>query len=75
MIQTFLAKFGGISSKMALQLAYKDDLRRNNGDGGAANSDMDGSLGGGPDDGDAEDEEALHGVYMKAFCSGVSEIL
>ena len=36
---------------------------------------MDGSLDGGPPDEDAEDEEALHGVYMKAFCSGVNEIL
>ena len=35
---------------------------------------MQGSLSGGPDD-ENEDEEALHGVYMKAFCSGVSEIL
>lgn len=35
---------------------------------------MDGSLDDGAGDAE-EDEEALHGVYMKAFCSGVSEIL
>ena len=37
---------------------------------------LDGSLNSGdPEDENNEDEEALHGVYMKAFCSGVSEIL
>lgn len=61
---------------MALQLAYKDSNARRNAEvGGANNSDMDGSLDGGPPDEENEDEEALHGVYMKAFCSGVGEIL
>ena len=37
---------------------------------------LDGSLNSGdPEDENNEDDEALHGVYMKAFCSGVSEIL
>ena len=37
---------------------------------------LDGSLNSGdPEDENNEDEEALHGVYMKAFCSGVGEIL
>ena len=38
---------------------------------------MNNSMGedGAPDEDNDEDEEALHGVYMKAFCSGVSEIL
>ena len=37
---------------------------------------LNGSLNSGdPEDENNEDEEALHGVYMKAFCSGVSEIL
>ena len=37
---------------------------------------LDGSLNSGdPEDDNNEDDEALHGVYMKAFCSGVSEIL
>ena len=37
---------------------------------------LDGSLNSGdPEDENNEDEEALHGVYMKAFCSGISEIL
>ena len=76
MIQTFLAKFGGISSKMALQLAYKDDGDRKNRDANGNGSDMNGSLDGvGAGDEDNEDEEALQGVYIKAFCSGVSEIL
>ena len=71
MIQTFLTKFGGISSKMALQLAYKDGMQR--GEEGKENaSDMNGSLNGEAAD---DNDEDLHGVYMKAFCSGVSEIL
>ena len=75
MIQDFLTKFGGISSKMALQLAYKDNVQKEEG-GNANGSDMNGSLGdGAPDEENDEDEDALHGVYMKAFCSGVSEIL
>ena len=24
---------------------------------------------------DGDEEEALHGIYMKAYCSGISEIL
>ena len=38
---------------------------------------MNNSMGedGAPDEDNDEDEEALHGVYMKAFCSRVSEIL
>ena len=48
----------------------------NQGDDGDRNSDMDKSLGGGPPDEDAEDDEDTpHGVYMKAYCSGVSELL
>ena len=76
MIKDFLAKFGGISSKMALQLAYKDNVQKD-GEGNANGSDMNNSMGGGaPDDEENnEDEDTLHGVYMKAFCSGVSEIL
>ena len=74
MIQSFLTKFGGISSKMAIQLAYKDTESAQK----AANegSDVDAnSLNGGPADDEDEDEEALQGVYIKAYCSGVSEIL
>lgn len=33
MIQTFLAKFGGISSKMAIELAYKDEENKKVEDG------------------------------------------
>ena len=74
MIKDFLTKFGGISSKMALQLAYKDNVQKD--EGNVNGSDMNNSMGGGaPDEENDEDEEALHGVYMKAFCSGVSEIL
>ena len=37
---------------------------------------MNGSLdGGAPDEDNDEDDEVLNGVYIKAFCSGVSEIL
>ena len=72
MIQDFLAKFGGISSKMALQLAYKDNLRKEEGTGQNSNQSLEE---GAPDSSNDEDEESLHGVYMKAFCSGVSEIL
>mgnify|MGYP001364767672 CR=1 FL=1 len=77
MIKDFLAKFGGISSKMALQLAYKDNEQKDEGGNNNANgSDMNNSLGdGAPDEENDEDEDTLHGVYMKAFCSGVSEIL
>lgn len=63
---------------MALQLAYKDgEQKRGDGeDGNNLNgSDMDRSLEGEQPLEDEEDEEALHGVYIKAFCSGVSEIL
>ena len=64
---------------MALQLAYKDnEQKREDGDEGNINangSDMDRSLEGEAPPEDEEDEEALHGVYIKAFCSGISEIL
>jgi len=56
-------------------LAYKDNVGREGGAANGNNSEMEHSLDGGdPEDGN-EDEEALQGVYMKAFCSGVSEIL
>ena len=34
MIKDFLTKFGGISSKMALQLAYKDNVQKDEGNAG-----------------------------------------
>ena len=73
MIQNFLTKFGGISSKLALQLAYKDnaDKMRDKEGGG---SDGENSIDGYQKD-EEDDDEDLHGVYMKAFCSGVTEIL
>ena len=40
----------------------------------ADGSDMDRSLDGRAGD-ENDDEEDLHGVYMKAYCSGISEIL
>ena len=75
MIQQFLRKFSGISSKLALQLAYKEDNKPDDND---VESDVNSSAGGGPSDQDDEqdaEEEALQGVYLKAFCSGVKEIL
>ena len=62
---------------MALQLAYKDNNQKDDGEMGNG-SDMNNSIdgdGGPPDEDNDEDEEALQGVYMKAFCSGISEIL
>ncbi len=62
---------------MALQLAYKDDGDRKKSDANGNGSDMNGSIDGvgAGDEEENEDEEALQGVYIKAFCSGVSEIL
>ena len=55
-------------------MAYKDNVQRGR-DNNADGSDLEGSIDSdAPNDND-DDEEALHGVYMKAFCSGVNEIL
>ena len=73
MIQNFLTKFGGISSKLALQLAYKDNAK-NEKEKNADGSDVDNSIDGDQQN-EEDDDEELHGVYMKAFCSGVTEII
>ena len=74
MILNFLNKFGGISSKLALQLAYKDNAQ-NRRDKQEDASEIDNSVNGGDNNDEDDDEDNLHGVYMKAFCSGVNEIL
>jgi len=73
-IQNFVNKYGGINSKLALQLAYKEGPKDGNESAEMAQnvgSDMGSAL----DDQQDEDDQALMGVYIKAFCSGVSEIL
>ena len=75
MVEQFLRKFSGISSKLALQLAYKEDNKLGDDD---VERDVNSSAAGGQsDENDEQDmeEEALQGVYLKAFCSGVQEIL
>ena len=47
MIQQFLRKFSGISSKLALQLAYKEDNKPDDDD---VESNVNSSAGGGPSD-------------------------
>ena len=56
---------------MAIQLCYKDEEEKKD------NEEMDNrSLdGGGPDQDDDDEEDAIHGVYVEAYCSGVNEIL
>ena len=51
MIQQFLRKFSGISSKLALQLAYKEDNKPDDDD---VESNVNSSAGGGPSDQDDE---------------------
>lgn len=61
-IQQFLDKYSGINSKLALQLALGKDRKESEDN----RSDM----------GDAdEDETVVVGVYLKAFCSGVNDLL
>ena len=73
-IQTFVAKYSGISSKLALKLAFKDSIGKNsfgNGNDGQNLSEQ------GSDQGEQlnEDDGQVVGVYIKAFCSGVNDLL
>ena len=65
-IQRFQAKYGGIGTKLALQLAYSNDNNNDKVDE-SMNSDGVGS--------EAAEGEEIHGVYIKAFCQGVNDIL
>jgi len=53
-IQTFVAKYGGINSKLALQLAYKEELKDGN-DSDEDRQNIDSDMGSGMNDSD-EDE-------------------
>lgn len=64
-----MTKYGGINSKLALQLAYKEENKDSNDSEEMVGSDM-GSV-----QQSEEDEQTLTGVYIKAFCSGVNEFL
>lgn len=69
-----MTKYGGINSKLALQLAYKEEHKEEN-DSEDMGQNVGSDMGSVMDEGPSEDEQLLMGVYIKAFCSGVNEIL
>lgn len=77
-IQSFISKYGGISTKLALQIAYSgqqpDDgeINRSN-EVMSANQEGDNNSEVAANQEDSNEEIA--GVYIKAFCQGVSEIV
>jgi len=62
-ILRFTLQYGGIGTKLAIQLAFND------GASGQDEQDLSGSLNHSGGSGE------VHGVYVKAFCQGVTEIL
>ena len=82
-IQQFIRKYSGINSKLALQVAYQDGKEKvpeAKNDAEEADQDMrSDNVNSGRDSrslvGDVEAEQEQVGVYVKAFCSGVNELL
>ena len=68
-ISKFQDRYGGISTKLALQLAYEEQKEHEE-----ANKNQDEDLSKKEEDIEEEGMDVL-GVYIKAFCSGVNEIL
>lgn len=64
----FLDKYSGINTKLSLQLAYSEGLNKR---------DEDKTIEVNSDAGSVKEEEEIEnvGVYLKAFCSAVNELL
>jgi gamma-tubulin complex component 4 len=60
LIKDFVDRYSGLSSQLALNLAYDVEVKKKKGEDS--------------DESDSENQQ-LHGVYVKAFCSGVNEML
>eukprot|EP00347_Sterkiella_histriomuscorum_P015647 403356230 len=73
-IQSFLHKYGGISTKLAIQLAY-NDLYQNEKIKDQPNQNQNLDLSQKSEVDEEQDQDELFGVYIKAFCSGVNEII
>ena len=72
LIKEFIDKYSGLSSSLALNLAYgAKQLQKKD---GKKDEDLVDSDDGNADE-DGQDQQQLHGVYIKAFCSGVNEML
>lgn len=79
-IAKFQSKYGGISTKLALQLAYNEEGAQGQGNESGNNqmevaSNRESFNGDHSDNGEYGSVEEVHGVYIKAFCQGVSEII
>ena len=61
LIKDFLDRYSGLSSKLALNLAYDAEIKKKKDEEDSEESDS--------------ENQQLHGVYVKAFCSGVNEML
>ena len=72
-IERFLSRYSGISTRLALQLAYSG------GEPGVGNEpngqDKDEVMSQNSGANEVAEEEELHGVYIKALCQGVNDIV
>jgi hypothetical protein len=71
LLKEFLDRYSGLSSSLALHLAYGANQAKKKGARGqdAIAQDLE------EEEDEDEEQEQLSGVYIKAFCSGVNEML
>jgi hypothetical protein len=70
LLKEFLDRYSGLSSSLALHLAYGADQAKKKSAQG-----QDALAPGEEEEDEDEEQEQLSGVYIKAFCSGVNEML
>lgn len=69
LIKDFVDRYSGLSGKLALHLAYSSDPRAIRAKDQDAGSEAESEAQ------EGEEEQQMNGVYIKAFCSGVSEVI